>query len=186
MTRLKRHSATRRTPGPGFFKDRSGVSAVEFALLLPIMVLLFLGGVELSDALTVQRKVTHVTSSLSDLVTQSKTISKKDMNNILDAAASIIAPYSESRLKIKVSGVAIDDKGKATVSWSEALNDTPLAKNSSITLPAAVTQPSTFIITAEVHYDYQPTIGYVLTGAIDLADKFYLRPRLGGEVEWTG
>ena len=161
-------------------RDRRAVSAVEFALILPLMLTLYLGGSELSHALIIARKVTHVTSSLGDLVTQSKTITDSDMSNILDAAASVMTPYTTaSLLKIKVSGISIDSKGKATVMWSDARNDTPLTKNTVITnLPAAVLTPSTFIVTAEVHYAYTPTIGYLMTGTFDLKDQFYLRPRL--------
>jgi Flp pilus assembly protein TadG len=166
-----------------FGDDRSGLAALEFALILPLMVALYLGGVEISDALTIKRKVTNVSSSLGDLVTQAKVIDNKDMSNIFDAAASIITPYNESKLRIKVSGVAIDSKGRATVAWSDARNDTPLAKNSVVTLPAGVNQNDSFIVTTEVHYDYQPTFGYVLTGSFDLTDQFYLRPRLSAEVD---
>ena len=162
--------------------ERSGLAATEFALLLPLMLGLYLGAVELGNALTINRKVTHVTSSLSDLVTQSRTISNADMKNILDAAASVIVPYSTGLLRIKVSGVSIDSTGKATVTWSDARNDTPLPKNSTITLPAAVKQPNTFLVTAEVHYSYTPMIGYVLTGTFDLKDQFYLRPRLSDAI----
>lgn len=162
--------------------DRSGVSAVEFALLLPLMLSLYFGAVEVGDALTIDRKVTHVTSSLADLVTQSRTISNNDMKNILDAAASVITPYESGLLRIKVSGVAIDNDGKATVVWSDARNDTPLAKNSVVSLPTAVKQPNTFLVTAEVHYTYTPTIGYMLTGSFDMKDQFYLRPRLSDTV----
>jgi len=164
-------------------KNVAGVAAVEFALLLPLMLTLYFGSVEFGDALTIDRKVTHVTSSLADLVTQAKTISDTDMQNILDATASIIVPYDVGLLRIKVSGVSIDQNGKATVVWSDARNDTALAVNSVITLPAAVNQPNTFIVTAEVHYDYTPTIGYLLTGTFDLHDHFYLRPRLTNDVK---
>ncbi len=161
-------------------RDRRGVSAVEFALILPVMLTLYLGGVELSDALIIQRKVTHVTSSLGDLVTQAKSISDNDMSNILDAAASVMTPYSTgSLLKIRISQIKIDGNGKATVTWSDARNDTPLTKGATITgLPAAVAQANTYIVTAEVHYSYTPTIGYLMTGSFDLNDEFYLRPRL--------
>jgi len=166
-----------------FGDDRSGLAALEFALILPIMVALYLGGVEIGDALTIKRKVTSVTSSLSDLVTQAKALDDKDMNNIFDAAASIITPYDENKLRIRVSGVAIDSKGKATVAWSDARNDTPLAKKSVVALPDGVNQKDSFIVTTEVHYNYQPTFGYVLTGSFDLTDQFYLRPRLSAEVD---
>lgn len=166
-----------------FGGDQSGLAALEFALILPLMVALYLGGVEIGDALTIKRKVTSVTSSLSDLVAQAKVLDDKDMNNIFDAAASIITPYDENKLRIKVSGVAIDSKGKATVAWSDARNDTPLAKNSVVALPNGVNQKDSFLVTTEVHYDYQPTFGYVLTGSFDLTDQFYLRPRLSAEID---
>ncbi len=165
--------------------NRSGVSAVEFALLLPFMLVLYLGGFELSDGLTIDRKVTHVTSSLADLVTQSRTITDEDMTNILDAAASVITPYNTGLLRIRVSGVTIDDEGKATVDWSDARNDTPLAEGSAIEIPEAIKQPNTYLVTAEVHYDYTPVIGYVLTGSFDMRDEFFLRPRLSDTVTRT-
>ncbi|SDB56174.1 TadE/TadG family type IV pilus assembly protein [Bauldia litoralis] len=173
----------RRPLGRRFGADQSGVSAVEFALILPIMLTLYFGAVELGDALTIKRKVTSVTSSLTDLVTQSKSVTDDDMKNILNAAKTMISPYDDSKLKIKITGVKIDDKGKATVAWSDALNDTAFAKNSPITLPANVSEEDSFLVTTEVHYDYLPTIGYVMTGSFDLNDQYYLRPRLSREVK---
>ena len=124
-----------------------------------------------------------MTSALGDLVTQSKNISNNEMTNILNASASVMTPYPTNILKIKVSGIAIDATGKATVAWSDALNDTPLVKNAVITtLPAAVKVANTFIVTAEVHYAYTPLIGYVITGTFDLKDQFYLRPRLSDTI----
>jgi Flp pilus assembly protein TadG len=163
---------------PSFIRDKSAVSALEFALILPIMVTLYLGCVELGDALTINRKVTHVTSALADLVTQANTITNTDMKNILDASAAIIVPYSTGLLTIKVSGVTLDALGKGKVTWSDARNTTALTVNSAITIPAAVATPNTFIVTADVHYTYTPTIGYIMTGSFDMNDKFYLRPRL--------
>jgi len=166
-----------------FAGDRSGVSAVEFALILPLMLTLYLGGIQLSDALTISRKVTHVTSSLGDLVTQSRSISNTDMTNILNAAAGVMAPYSSTPLKITVSGVKIDDEGNATVAWSDALNTTALTRGSSIAIPDAVKQNDSFLVTAEVHYPYTPAIGYVMTGNFDLHDQFFLRPRLSDQIK---
>ena len=164
-------------PSHAFVRNRSGVAALEFALILPVMLTLYLGGIELSDAFTINRKVTHVTSALADLVTQSKIITNSDMKNILDASAAIIAPYNTGLLHIKVTGVTIDAQSNAKVAWSDARNDTALTPNTPITIPNAVVQPSTFIVVAEIHYAFTPPIGYVLTGTIDVNDKFYLRPR---------
>ncbi|MEO8667405.1 MAG: TadE/TadG family type IV pilus assembly protein [Bauldia sp.] len=166
-----------------FAADRHAVSALEFALILPIMLTLYFGTVEVGTALTINRKVTHVTSSLADLVTQSKVISNTDMTNIFDAAESIIVPYNVNTLKITVSGITINAAGVAKVTWSDTRHGTALTVNSTVTdLPAGVKQASTFIVTAKVSYDFAPTIGYVLTGTFTLNDQFYLRPRASSTV----
>jgi Flp pilus assembly protein TadG len=166
-----------------FRVDLAALSAVEFALVLPIMLTLYLGGVELSDALTINRKVTHVTSTLADLVAQSKTITDSDMEDIFDAAESIMTPYDITGMEMVVSGIAIDADGVATVAWSDTRGGTALVKDSTYTgLPVGVNQASTFLVMAKVNYDYTPIIGYVLTGTYDLHDQFYLRPRLSTSV----
>jgi Flp pilus assembly protein TadG len=102
------------------------------------------------------------------------------MTNILDAASSVMTPYATgSLLQIRISQIKIDATGKATVNWSDARNMTALTKGSTVTgLPSAVVIANTYLVTAEVHYAYTPTIGYVMTGSFDLKDQFYLRPRL--------
>ena len=165
-----------------FATDRNGVSAVEFALILPLMLGLYLGGVEFGDAFSIKRKVTRVTSSLGDLVTQSKTISDTDMSHILDAAESVVAPYPSNLLQMKVTGISIDQNGVGRVAWSDARNDTPHAKDSVIAVPSSLQLANSFLVTAEITYEYTPTIGYKLTGSIDLSDQFFLRPRRSAEV----
>ena len=165
--------------------DQTGVSAVEFALILPLMITLLFGAVELGDGLTISRKVTHVTAALNDLVTQAKTITNADMTNIINAATSIITPYDPTKLKIKVSEIKIDANSVATVVWSDASNDVALTPNTSFTVPAGVSQPSIYLIATEVHYSYKPTFGYVMTGTYDIKNFFYLRPRLTTNIART-
>ena len=170
-----------------FARTAEGVSALEFALVLPAMLALYFGTVELGQALSINRKVTHVTSSLADLVTQSKTITNADMTNILDAAESIIVPYDVNTLKMTITGITINSSGVAKVAWSDTRHGTALTVNSNYTgtLPAGVNQASTFLVTADVSYDYTPRIGYILTGTFTLHDQFFLRPRASSTVTRT-
>jgi Flp pilus assembly protein TadG len=151
------------------------------------MLALYFGTVELGQALSINRKVTHVTSSLADLVTQSKTITNADMTNILDAAESIIVPYDVNTLKMTITGITINSSGVAKVAWSDTRHGTALTVNSNYTgtLPAGVNQASTFLVTADVSYDYTPRIGYILTGTFTLHDQFFLRPRASSTVTRT-
>jgi Flp pilus assembly protein TadG len=167
-----------RRPVDQFLRDRRGVSAVEFAMLLPLMVALYLGGVEISSAVAIDRKVTLVARTLADLVSQATNVSSTDVTNILGASAAIVQPYDDTKLKITVSSVKIDSQGKATVSWSDSKNGTARAVGSTVTLPATLAVANTSLIWAETQYGYTPTIGYVITGTKNLTDQIYMRPRL--------
>jgi len=158
--------------------DQRGVTAVEFAVLLPFMLTLYLGGVEVSQGVAMDRKVTMTVRAVADLAAQTTSISNSDMTNILNAAAAVVAPYSSTLLQVKVSSVTINSQGQATIVWSDALNTTPRTVGSSVTLPTALNVASTTVIWGEVTYAYTPTIGYVLTGTMNLSDKIYMRPRL--------
>ena len=45
--------------------DASGMAALEFAFIVPIMGVMFIGAVELSQAIIVDRRVTQIASSTS-------------------------------------------------------------------------------------------------------------------------
>jgi Flp pilus assembly protein TadG len=171
-----------RRPLRRFLRDKRGVSAVEFAMLLPLMITLYLGGVEVSSAIAVDRKTTLVARTLGDLVAQSTSVNAADMTNILNAATTVVQPYSDAQLQVTVSRVDVDANGAAKVIWSKARNTTARASNSSVTLPPALNTANTSLIWAETQYSYTPTIGYVITGTMQLKDQIYMRPRLSDTV----
>jgi len=158
--------------------DERGVSAVEFALLLPLMLSLYLGTVELSQGIGAQRKATVTARTICDLVSQVSSINNTDMTNALNAASAVMVPYPVANLKVTVSSIKIDNTGKATVEWSDALNGTARAKNSTVTLPAALAVPNTWLVWSEVQYNYKPVVGYVISGTLTLKDQIYMRSRL--------
>lgn len=165
-----------------FARDSRGVSAVEFALVLPLMMTLYLGGAEISQAISASRKVTLVSRTVADLTSQSSTISTSQMTGILDASAAVLSPFSANELKVTVSQVKIDANGAATIEWSDTFNGTKRGVGSSVTLPAALNVPNTWLIWTEAEYTYEPTIGYVVTGSLALKDQMYMRPRLSDKV----
>lgn len=163
-------------------RDKRGVSAVEFALLLPLMLTMYLGTVEVSQGIGASRKLSLTTRAVADLVSQVSSINNADMTNSLNAAATVMAPYSSSNLKVRVSSITIDSTGRATVAWSEQLNSTTRATGSTITLPTALNVANSSLIFSEVEYNYKPTIGYIISGTLTLKDQIYMRPRLSDKV----
>jgi Flp pilus assembly protein TadG len=166
----------------GLAGDERGVSAVEFAMLLPLMLSLYLGSVEISQGIGADRKVTLTAHTISDLVSQVQSINNADMTNALNASVAIMAPFPTSNLQVIVSSVTIDSTGKATVDWSDTFNGTARTKGSTVTLPAALNVANTSLIWSEVQYTYKPVIGYVVTGTLTLKDQIYMRPRVSPSV----
>ena len=163
-------------------RDERGVSAVEFAMLLPLMVTLYLGAVEISQGVAINRKVTLTARTVADLASQVSSINGSDMTNMLTAAASVVTPFPVNQLKVTVSAVSIDNNNVAKVSWSCTLNGTKRGVNSTVSLPTALNVANSQLIWSEVSYNYVPTIGYVVTGALNLQDQIYMRPRLSDSV----
>jgi Flp pilus assembly protein TadG len=149
------------------------------------MVTLYLGGVEVSQGISVDRKVTLTARTLSDLVSQYSSINNAGMTNILKASTAVISPFPSGSLQSTVSLVTIDANSKATITWSDTLNGTARSKGSTVTLPSALVVPNTSLVWSEVTYSYKPTIGYVITGTMTLKDQLYMRPRLSDTISRT-
>jgi Flp pilus assembly protein TadG len=166
----------------GFAADPRAVAAVEFGMVLPFLMIMAFGSVEVADGVTVKRKLTHVTSSVGDLVAQSKVITNTDMANILNVSSAIMKPYPEATLKVTVSGVTLDNNANATVTWSDSKNGVPLPIGSPYPLPVNLKVANTFLVVAESSYVYTPNVAYLLTGDVPMADQFFLKPRLTAKV----
>lgn len=163
-----------------FARDKRGVSAVEFAIILPFMAMLYLGGTAITQAIIVKRKVVLVAHTVGDLVARDNNMTNAEVTAVFDAAKAVFAPYAwNGLLKIKVTSVNVSAAGTATVGWGESLQDTARAPNASVTLPTGLNTPSTSIIWTEVSYNFTPPVGGAFTGGtLTLTDQFYIRPRL--------
>jgi len=168
-----------------FVHDRRGVSALEFAMLLPLMMTLYLGSVETSQGIAASRKVTLTAHTLADLSSQYTDITNADMSNILNAASAIMAPYPVAGLQAVVSELSINAQGQASVVWSDTLNGTARSVGQVVNIPSALAVPNTYLVLSEVQYGYDPTYGYVLTGTLTLSDQMYMRPRQSTSIART-
>jgi len=183
MTNLHKLTATLRGKAAALAQENSGLAAIEFAMLLPLMIVLFLGCAEVSQAVGIDRKVGLTTRTVSDLVAQVKSVSDTDMSNIMAAVSAVAAPYPTSNLRLKVSSITIDANKKATIAWGDAMNTSARQKGDVVTVPNGLLVANTTLIWAEATYNFTPTIGYVITGTLPLSDQIYMRPRLSDCVQ---
>lgn len=185
MTRLK-------TALRGFRRDCKGVAAIEFAMVAPIIFFLFLGTLEMSQAITVDRRVTQIASSTADLVARTRTITTSELDGIMDIIDETMKPYDPSLMKVTIFNVAANptNVSDTKVCWVYQHNggaNTSVTPNAVYTLPTGLVEAGDSVIIAEVKYDYSPLISdYFISSTLALTEKFYLKPRLSTMVEKDG
>jgi len=164
-----------------FLTSTRGVAAVEFAIMFPILVTLFLASVDAARAIAIYTKVRSATFTLDAITNQYTTIQSADMSAILGATSVVLAPYSSSPVVVVLSQIKVSSATSAAVNWSATLNGTALTQNSSITVPANFAScPSypCYLIYGKVSYAYTPLFMYFTKSAITVSDSLYMTPRV--------
>jgi Flp pilus assembly protein TadG len=163
-----------------FRRDRRGVSAVEFALIAPFLILTYFGLAELAQGMMAQRRVSHAASAIGDLVAQTDSITDAQKTDIFAAATNIVSPFPTSPLKLRITSITGNASGQPRVDWSDG--STGLAAYSHCAtvpgLPSGlVTAAGENVIMAEATYTYTSPVSQVLPNGLAFSEKFYLRPR---------
>jgi Flp pilus assembly protein TadG len=177
--------------------DGGGVAAIEFAMIVPIMLLLFFGTVEFSSAIAVDRKVTLIARTLSDVTSQSLSVATGDLSNFFNAGCAIMYPYAgpppctqaNNPMSAVISELYVDPTTlKARVEWSVAYQPGAAGTQQGVALttgavvtsvPSALLVGGTYLIYSQVGYLYTPAVAYGLlpNAGITLSDVAYTRPR---------
>lgn len=168
--------------------DRSGVGAVEFALIAPVLIVLYMGSLEISVAMSVNKKLARAASTVADLVTQDDSVDKAFLSSMVNVAQSVMTPYRSDGMKIKITGISIDASGvgKATWSWQQD-NTKPYTVGSIQTLPKDLAIPNTFLVRSEVEFDHKlllimPDIKSIDVRTLTMKKTYHLRQRIGDSV----
>lgn len=169
-----------------FLENRKGIAAVEFALTLPLMLILMIGSAETTEALNYKRKLNQVAIAVADLVAQAESITKSEMSDVMYASGLIMAPFSTSNVKVVVASIEFNAKGEAKVAWSiNESGGTPWTKGGKppITIPSGLNNPNTTIIVGKTNGTYVPTFAELAQNmmpratAINMEGLYFLRPR---------
>jgi len=175
-----------------FARDSKAVAAVEFALILPLLVLLYFGTVEAAQLYTVDRRVATVASTMADLISrEQKCITTAKLNSYFNAATGIMQPYPTTSLKQVVSFLSVAQNGTVKVEWSKAFGTGATARNTGVTTAIGtqteinkLARTKGWLVAAEIQYPHKPLYGIVI-GTINLGHTEYFLPRYG-ELITTG
>ena len=180
-----------------FRQDKRGVAAVEFAFIVPLMLVLLFGMIDTSSGVAIDRKVTLTARTLSDLVSQGSKVTSTDISNFFKMGSAVMTPYSvtPATMTQKITQLAVDSSKKVKVVWSYSGSvsgntvtvSTGYAKDTVVTtVPANLLVANTYLIWSEVGYTYTPITGYIMGKVgIPMSEETYTRPRQSDKVDYT-
>jgi Flp pilus assembly protein TadG len=161
-----------------------GASIIEFSLVFPILVVLFLGLVEFGEAFSIDRRMAHTATTVADLVAQVKTVDTADLTDIKLVADEILKPHPNTTFGLVITSVYTDEYDVTRVEWSYAAGSgvSAHAAGSTFTLPTGLAETEYGMIVVETKYAFTPTVGLLLLGTHNLDGHAYARPRKGSKV----
>ncbi|PLP59538.1 pilus assembly protein [Mesorhizobium loti] len=184
------------TKAKRFGKDRRGVAAVEFALLAPVLLIMYFVTMEASQGIEVNKKVSRLGSMVADLVAQNpgSSITKAEIQGIMNIGQTTLLPYARSKPTITVTGLQLTTGAtpKAKVAWSLKLDNgtfgAGLVKDTEVAIPQALAIENTFLVKVDSNLGYKPLIVWATDGQrtlgltdafnnIAMGESYLLRPR---------
>jgi Flp pilus assembly protein TadG len=164
--------------------DERGVSAVEFAMIAPVMIAFYFGMAEFCQGYMAQKRMGHVSAMVADLVAQEETVATANLDDIFQIGGLIMKPFSTTPLKQRISSVT-QTAGIARVTWSRGRGMAARPVNETITLPAGLISNGESIIVSEATYDYDSPVDYLMPAVTRFSHIYYLRPRTVDNVTCT-
>jgi Flp pilus assembly protein TadG len=168
-----------------FKSDKRGVSAIEFVLIFPILVALLAGTVDFGQALMVSRKMSQISSTLSDMVSQKSAWTSTDINAIIAGSSTIIQPFDQTKLTIQLAVLDVASDLSTKVNWSKGYNIAALAKNaaSPVAISKDIAEAGVQLIAVKATYDLTTPFSTLLKPVTGVTAYHYnktaiMRPRV--------
>jgi Flp pilus assembly protein TadG len=158
-----------------FKKSTSGVAALEFAYILPILLIMTFGVVEATRAVLMHKRFQRATALIGDLVSREETLGTNvttgnaALEGIMKAAVNTMYPYDPATLKLGVSAISANANAavtQTTVAWSYAYNGYPVTAcggNKNMPATGMITAGNTAIL-VEAQYTYKPILSDLIPG----------------------
>lgn len=168
-------------------RAREGVAALEFALISPFLLMMFLGMFEVSRYILIHQKVEKTAFSISDIVAQAETMTTAQLNQIFTATQDLMAPYSfNTNGVVIVTSISKSPNNPPTVLWQSAGGGSLMASSQLGNAGQTATLPTGFtmddyenVIIAEVFYNFVPVTVQGMLASNQIYKMATYRPRLG-------
>ena len=165
------------TPFPHrFIKNLRGVVAIEFALIVPVMLIILTGIIELSNYMMAARRVTGAAYASADLIAQETDMNIAGFIEILEVTQLIMEPFDTTKLTMGAVSVRYDDDtGEAYQSWHAHFRGGSVDEPES--LASGLGDAGESVIIVSTKFAYTPMFNIVFSGSYTLSDTAITRPR---------
>lgn len=166
-------------------RDRRGVSAVEFAMLAPVMIAMYFGLAEFCQGFMAQKRAGHSAAIVADLITQRNSITGAELDDVFNVGTQIMKPFSAATLQLRASSVTRGNDDVNRVNWSRGRGLTARAVGSTVVLPSGLVERGQTVIFTETTYDYDSPVDYLMPAITRFSHNFYMRPRQVETIPYT-
>jgi len=164
-----------------FIASTRAVAAIEFSIVLPVLMLIFLGTFDAGRAIAIYMKIRSATFTIDAITNQYTSVQDSDLQSITGAAAVILAPYSSTPAVVTVTQVKVTSANHGIVSWSYSLGGSARSRGAAVTTPGSLGTCGSYpcyLILGEMSYPYTPMFGFFTSVAnFTLADSLFATPR---------
>ncbi|RYC28837.1 pilus assembly protein [Lichenibacterium minor] len=167
-----------------FLRDRHGVVAIEFAMLVPVTILLLFGGFEVTRMVRASLRLNDVAQTVADLVAQQTTVTAASMANFCTGGGLVMTPFSATNLDATVASVTYSSASSSRVlDWQDTTCGSGSAITSPTTLAASYTpNAKDSVVIVQAVYPYVPVVTTLFTTSFTMTRTAYARPRSGTTV----
>jgi Flp pilus assembly protein TadG len=168
-----------------FWKADSGSAAIEFGLVISILIVILMGCFEAGRYILLNQKLDRTSSSVSDLIAQADNVTTGVLSDTYAAADEQTLPFDLAGHGRVIISSVYKPAGTATVVWQCKGGGSYTSATSKIGAKGAdATMPSTFsvdigenVVVAEVFYDYKPFLFEGLFKPSVFRHTTFTRPR---------
>jgi Flp pilus assembly protein TadG len=167
-----------------FRKDEKAAAATEFALIMPFMLVLWVGLVDVSNILSANRKVVSAAKSAADLVARETSVTDEKLNDVVSAVKMIFAPLPTSKLSINISSVVFDPStGAPELDWETSETTIVMEGDSILTDVEGLGQAGDSVIVVSVTYEHDYLFPQFWTGlSVSFFERAYAKPRRSSKI----
>ena len=144
-----------------WYRDESGLAAVESALIFPVLLMMLLGTFDMGNAILANQKAIRASQVVADLITRNVNVDDGIIDEVIEAGRLAFDPLATGSYGVDIVSVGFDDDADPEIIWRETENMTPMGDVEARV--ASVADANSGVVVVAVEYQFDPIfVGFVM------------------------